>query len=133
MQPFFNLWAIIQINLFFVKNKIMETRIQKTLKQWFPNVFAEDAETSADSDYEILNQFARYTLSIIQSKKEDERTPFKIVNMLYMNGSLHDKNAIENEFFHIIIKEESPGSLKSHLRLMPEDLKAVYLKTILEN
>ena len=111
----------------------METRIQKTLKQWFPNAFTEDAETRPNSDYEILNQFARYTLSNIQSKKEDERTPFRIVNMLYLNGSLHDKNAIENEFFNVIIKEESPGSLKSHLRLMPEDLKPVYLKTILEN
>ena len=111
----------------------METRIQKTLKQWFPNAFAQDAETITGSDYEILNQFARYTLSVIQNKKEDEREPFKIVNMLYRNGSLHDKNAIENEFLNIIIKEESPGSLKSHLRLMPENLKPVYLKIILEN
>ena len=111
----------------------METRIQKTLKKWFPNAFTENAETGAESDYEILKQFAWYTLSLIQNHKEGEKEPFKIVNLLYQNGSLHDKNAIENEFFSIITKEESPGSLKSHLKLMPENLKPIYLKTILEN
>ena len=111
----------------------METSIQKTLKQWFPNAFAENAETREESDYEILNEFAKYTLSIIQDNKEDEKEPFQIMNLLYQKGSLHDKNAIENEFFSIIIKEESPGSLKTHLKLMPDTLKTVYLKTILEN
>ena len=111
----------------------METRIQKTLKQWCPKAFVEDAVTEGKSDYEILEQFARYTLSLIQDNKVSVKEPFKIVNMLYQNGSLHDKNAIENEFFSTIIKEESPGSLKSHLKLMPENLKKIYLKTILEN
>ena len=111
----------------------METKIQKTLKQWFPNAFAQNAETSAESDYEILKQFAKYTLSLIHDNKNDEKEPFQIVNLLYQNGSLHDKNAIENEFFSTIIKEETPGSLKSHLNLMPDNLKPIYLKTILEN
>lgn len=111
----------------------METKIQKTLRRWFPNAFAIDGETVEESDYEILNKFARYTLLLIQNNKEGEKEPFKIMDLLYQNGSLHDKNAIENEFFRIITREESPGSLKSHLRLMPENLKPVYLKTILEN
>jgi hypothetical protein len=111
----------------------METRIQKTLKQWFPNAFADEANPVSDSDYEMLQQFARYTLQLIQENKENEKEPFKIVNMLYHNGSLHDKNAIENEFFSILTKAESPGTLKSHLGLMPDNLKPVYLKTILEN
>lgn len=111
----------------------METRIQKTLKQWFPNVFANEKKTISDSDYEMLQQFARYTLQLIQENNEDEKEPFKIVSMLYQNGSLHDKNAIENEFFSTLTKAESPGTLKSHLELMPDNLKPVYLKTILEN
>ncbi len=111
----------------------METRIQKTLKQWFPNAFTDDNKTGILSDYEILQQFARYTMSLLQNNNDGEKEPFKIVNMLYQNGSLHDKNAIENEFFSALIKAESPGTLKSHLGLMPDNLKPVYLKTILEN
>jgi len=111
----------------------METRIQKTLKQWFPNAFTDERKAGSDSDYEILQQFARYTLQLIQEKKENEKEPFQIVNMLYHNGSLHDKNAIENEFLCAFANEESPGTLKSHMGLMPENLKPVYLKTILES
>lgn len=111
----------------------METRIQKTLKHWFPNAFADEKKTISDSDYEMLQQFARYTLQLIQENNEDEKEPFKIVDMLYHKGSLHDKNAIENEFFSILTKVESPGTLKCHLELMPNNLKPVYLKTILEN
>ena len=111
----------------------METRIQKTLKQWFPNAFAGEKKTGSDTDYEVLQQFARYTLKLIQDNNENEKEPFQIVDMLYQKGSLHDKNAIENEFFSILTKAESPGTLKSHLGLMPENLKPVYLKIILEN
>ena len=111
----------------------METRIQKTLKQWFPNAFADEKKTGSDSDYATLQQFARYTLKLIQNNDENEKEPFKIVNMLYQKGSLREKNAIENEFFNILTKEESPGTLKLHMGLMPDNLKPVYLKTILEN
>ncbi|MGV8138808.1 MAG: hypothetical protein AB2L20_26725 [Mangrovibacterium sp.] len=111
----------------------METRIQKTLKQWFSNAFADEMKANPDSDYEILQQFAGYTLKLIGEKNENSKEPFKIVDILYQKGSLHDKNAIENEFFSILSKAESPGTLKSHLELMPDNLKPVYLKTILEN
>jgi len=109
----------------------METKIQKTLKQWFTDALGEGNKSG--SDYEILQQFARYTLKLIQDKRGNEKEPFEIVNMLYQKGSLHDKNAIENEFFNVFTKIESPGTLKSHLELMPVDLKKIYLKTILEN
>lgn len=111
----------------------METKIQKTIKQWFPNVIADKKKTGSDSDYEILQQFARYTLKLIQDNNKNEKEPFKIVDMLYQKGSLHDKNAIENEFLSLLTKAESPGTLKLHLALMPDNLKPVYLKTILEN
>jgi len=87
----------------------METRIQKTLKQWFPDAFVDEKEPGSDSDYEILQQFARYTLKLIQDNKENEKDPFKIVNILYQKGSLREKNAIENDFFNVLTKEESPG------------------------
>lgn len=91
----------------------METRIQKTLRQWFPEAFADEQETGPCSDYEILQQFARYTIKLIRNKK-NEKEPFEIVSQLYQ-------------------KTESPGTLKWHLELMPDSLKTVYLKTILEN
>jgi hypothetical protein len=46
---------------------------------------------------------------------------------------LYEKNAIENEFFNVLASEENPVTLKRHLELMPEALRQVYIKTILEN
>ena len=80
----------------------METRIQRTLRQWFPDAFAEEQKSGYRSDYDILQQFARYTIGLIYEKKESEKEPFKIVNQLYQKGNLHDKNAIENEFFSVL-------------------------------
>jgi hypothetical protein len=111
----------------------METKIQETLGKWFPNAFNERDKISDRSDYEVLRQFARYTLKLIQENGEKEKEPFMIINMIYQNGSLHDKNAIENEFLYVFANEESPGTLKSHMGPMPDNLKPIYLKTILEN
>jgi hypothetical protein len=132
------------------KGDDMGTKIQKTLRQWFPDAFAEEHRTGSRSDYEILQQFARYTIRLIHEKK-NEKEPFEILNQLYQMGSLHDKNAIENErfdkasakpnlfelcragettieneFFSVLIKSESPGTLKWHMELMPDNLKTVY-------
>ena len=65
----------------------METKIQKTLKLWFPMAFAYKTLNGSDSDYEILQQFARYTLKLIQENNENEKEPFKIMNVLYQNGA----------------------------------------------
>lgn len=111
----------------------METRIQKTLKKWFPEAFADGYQITEHSDYEVLHQFAGYTMKRIRENNEKEKEPFMIINMIYQHGSLHDKNAIENEFLCAFANEESPGTLKSHMGLMPDNLKPVYLKTILES
>ena len=109
----------------------MGTRIQKTLNKWFPDAFTEGYKTMEHSDYEILQHFAGYTMKLIRENDEKDKEPFMVINLLYQNGSLHDKNAIENEFFFSFANEESPGKLKQHLDLMPDSLKPVYLKTIL--
>jgi hypothetical protein len=116
-----------------IKQNPMETRIQKTLTQWFPDAFNDINTSKCHSDYEVLNAFSKFTLKLIQQNDERKREPFKIINILYLNGSLHDRNAIENEFFCYFSKVESPGTLKNHLELMPENLKPIYLKTLLEN
>ncbi len=62
------------------------------------------------------------------------KEPFlALILLLYSKGSLYEKNAIENEFFSVLAFEEKSMTLKEHLDLMPENLKPVYIKTILEN
>ncbi|HLO57968.1 MAG TPA: hypothetical protein VK172_08480 [Lentimicrobium sp.] len=111
----------------------METKIRKTLKQWFPTAFEELPENDNCSDYEILCRFAKYTISIINEDNETKKEPFRLILLLYSKGSLYEKNAIENEFLRILAGEEKCMTLKEHLSLMPEELKPVYLKTILGN
>jgi len=111
----------------------METRIQKTLSHWFPDAFTEVEKSVMISDYGVLHHFAQYTRELINKDRENQSEPFKIILLLYSNGSLYEKNAIENEFFNVLAFEENPVTLKRHLELMPEALRQVYIKTILEN
>lgn len=111
----------------------MESKIQKTLQQWFPDAFSGAATSDIDNDYKILKYFATFTQKLIDDKDENRREPFKIINLIYANSSLHDKNAIENEFFGLLAQNNSPASLKEHLDLMPASLRPVYIKTLIEN
>jgi len=111
----------------------METRIQKTLSQWFPDAFANIKKSELKTDYDALHHFAKYTMKLISDNCENKSEPFKIINLLYSKGTLFEKNAIENEFFNAIAFEENPNTIKEHLDLMPEVLRSIYLKTILEN
>ena len=112
---------------------MMESRIQKTLDQWFPDAFADVKKTALKSDYDILNHFAKHTKSLIKHDSENKSEPFKIINLLYSKGTLFERNAIENAFFYVLAFDEYPQTLRQNLSLMPEPLRAVYLKTILEN
>ncbi len=111
----------------------MESRIQKTLTQWFPDAFTDTKKSVLKTDYDFLNHFAKYTKGLIKDDFEYKKEPFKIINLLYTKGSLFEKNAIENAFFYILAFDENPQTLKVTLDLMPESLHAVYIKTILEN
>ncbi len=111
----------------------MESKIQRTLLQWFPAAFARAEKSEIDNDYKILQYFATFTQKLIDEKNENRREPFKVINLIYLNTSLHDKNAIENEFFGLLAKNDSPASLKEHLDLMPASLRPVYIKTLIEN
>jgi len=42
----------------------MESRIQSTLDQWFPDAFTDVKKTVLKSDYDTLNHFAKYTKSL---------------------------------------------------------------------
>lgn len=111
----------------------METRIQKTLFHWFPEAFMGTEKSHINSDYGILRHFAEYTQGLIKTKSENQREPFKIIHLLYSKGSLFEKNAIENEYFITLASDVTTMTLKEHLELMPEGLRAVYIKTIIEN
>ncbi|HBS89040.1 MAG: hypothetical protein A2W91_20635 [Bacteroidetes bacterium GWF2_38_335] len=112
----------------------MDTKIKNTLTKWFPNAFTSFSGIDDASDYEVLNFFVQYTLDLLKTEQIDQcKEIFKIINLLYTNGPLHDRNAIENEFLAILGCAETPSQLKVLIDMMPKDLRAAYLKTILEN
>lgn len=112
----------------------METKIHKTLIQWFPDAFVDFNESvTGNSDYGVLRHFARYTQKLIQQNSDKKKEPFNIINLLYFKSTRYEKNAIENEFFSALAIEEKPKTLKEHLELMPESLRSVYIQIILEN
>lgn len=109
----------------------METKIIKTLKEWLPWILVNERDIS---EYSLLNKLAVYCrLKIKSGENEKANQAIKIINLLYSGGNLHEKNAIENEFLEVLALDESPSSLKDHLRVFPKNLKEAYLKTILEN
>ncbi len=115
----------------FEKMHIMETKIVKTLKEWLP-WSTNDMEPL--NEYAMLKKLAEYCKEQINEGAEKKATQvIGVINLLYISGSLHDRNAIENEFLEVLSQSESPAGLKSHLKLFPEKLKQAYLKTILEN
>jgi len=112
----------------------METKIKNTLTKWFPDAFSSFSGIDDASDYQILCYFAQYTQDLLKKNQiEQGREHLKIINLLYLNGTLHDKNAIENEFLAILCCDEMPSQFKTHIDMMPKNLRAAYLKTILEN
>lgn len=116
----------------FIKNK-METKIQKTLTHWFPEAFTAAENSVINTDYGILRQFAYYTKKLISNNTGGQAEPFKIIHLLYSKGTLYERNAIENEFLNVLASDENPLTIKQHLEFMPEGLRAVYVKTIIEN
>ncbi len=109
----------------------MESKIIHTVTKWLPWAANDECKTS---EYLLLRQLADYCREKIHGNHIDEALQvIKVVNILYVEGSLHTKNAIENEFLEVLAKDEAPASLREHIRLLPEKLRTAYLKTILEN
>lgn len=109
----------------------MESKILKTVKEWLPWSLENEDHIS---EYSLLKKLADYCrLKIKEEENEKANEVIKIINLLYSGGTLHDKNAIENEFLEVLALDEAPSSLKAHISLFPENLKEAYLKTILEN
>lgn len=111
----------------------MESRIQKTLTQWFPEAFTDVLKASLKTDYDILGHFAKYTEKLIENDTDNKQEPFKIINLLYLKGTLYERNAIENSFFYTLAFDEKANPMKKNLDLMPEPLRSVFIKTIIEN
>jgi len=109
----------------------MENKIIHTIKNWLPWAIEADASIS---EYGLLRKLADYCRQHIQ-KQEYEKVMqvVRIINLLYSSGSLHERNAIENEFLEVLSTDEAPASLKEHMKVLPEKLKSAYIKTIIEN
>lgn len=109
----------------------MENKIIHTIKEWLP--WAIEANSPV-SEYDVLRRLANYCSECIREQEYEKAIEvIKIINLLYSNGSLHERNAIENEFLEVLSMDEAPASLKEHIKVLPEKLKTAYIKTILEN
>lgn len=109
----------------------MESKIINTVKEWLPWAI-KDGNTI--SEYSLLENLAEYCREQFKIKKPEKAIEvIKIISLIYSSGYLHEKNAIENEFLEVLSADDAPASLKQHLSLFPEELKAAYLKTILKN
>ncbi len=111
----------------------MESKILNTVKAWIPQCW-NDSEL--DSEYQVLKRVANYCLTHFEGDDDQQqlaKEALQVIGLLYYNGSLHTKNAIENEFLEQLAACESPASLRRHLASFPKELAPVYIKTILEN
>jgi len=111
----------------------MENKIITTVKAWIPQCLESADEVS---EYMVLKQVANYCLKNFEGSDEEQhmaKEAMNVIGLLYYNGSLHVKNAIENEFLERMAVCESPASLRKHIAYLPKDLRPIYLKTILEN
>lgn len=111
----------------------MKTGIRETFQKWLPELYIQLQCAKLKTDYEILNHYAKYTASILDADTEQAIDILKIVHLIYRKGNLFERNAIENEFFLTMAQEEKSNCLKHHLEIIPEELKSIYLKTIIEN
>lgn len=109
----------------------METKITHTIKEWLPWAIEEKSNAS---EYDLLRKLANNCREHFHNQDDEKAMQvIKIINLIYASGSLHERNAIENEFLEVLATEEAPASLKEHIKILPEKLKEAYLKTILQN
>lgn len=111
----------------------MKTGIKQTFEKWLPEIYSNLHADELSNDYEVLKVFAEHTIKLMQQDDENVTEILKIVNLIYKKASLYERNAVENEFFTTIAKSETATLLKYHLELMPQELKGIYIKTIIEN
>ncbi|WFB65182.1 hypothetical protein PZ892_08170 [Sphingobacterium sp. WM] len=111
----------------------MESKIISTVKAWLPQCVMED---KVESEYEVLQHVAEFCLANFEGTTDEQqmaREAIHVIGILYGGGSLHVKNAIENEFLERMASSESPASLRKHLTFFPKEMRPVYVKTIIEN
>jgi hypothetical protein len=111
----------------------MKTGIRETFQKWLPELYIQLQCEKLKTDYEILNQYATYTVGILDTETTQAIDILKIIHLIYRKGNLFERNAIENEFFLTMAQNEKSNSIKLHLGIIPEELKSIYLKTIIEN
>ncbi len=111
----------------------MESKIISTVKASLPHCVQGGA---LKSEYEVLQHVAEYCMATFEGSTDEQqmtREAIHVIGILYGGGSLHVKNAIENEFLERMASTESPASLRKHLTFFPKELRSVYVKTIIEN
>ena len=111
----------------------MKNKIISSIHEWFPECVPAEQNVT---EYTVLQNVADYCIRCLNGNNEEQglaKEAINIIGILYYNGSLHEKNAIENEFLERISHCESPASLRLHIDFLPKELRPIYMKTILEN
>lgn len=109
----------------------METKITVMIEEWLPWAIEN---LSYSSEYELLSKLANHYQDLFQHQEyEKSKEIINVINLLYSSGKLHVKNAIENEFLEVIASDETPATMRKHLSIFSHELKAAFIKTIIEN
>jgi hypothetical protein len=80
--------------------------------------------------YRLLNHYANYCAQ--KWETPETKVILALVNEDYQRDNVFTRNAIENEFLAVEARQLDNTHLMLHLTSMPELLKPVYLKVLIE-
>ena len=107
----------------------MNTIIQQ-LKEQFPEIFPKTMENNRYEAYKVLHHFGNYCVRNLE--KEETQEILNAINKIYQRKNLFTSNAIENEFLFALATELGVTDLMKHLKILPENLWAVYISVLIE-
>lgn len=108
----------------------MTTNIIQTLVKWFPDEVSEIPSQHPYAEYELLRFFSeRIADPDFQVRAMDY---LKVINLMYTNGTIHVKNAIENEFLEPLVQNTTAGKFPFKIKNLPAELREGFVKILLE-
>ncbi len=107
----------------------MHTIVQQ-FKEQFPEIYPATSDNGRFTTYKVLHHFGSYCAQHFENEKAKEI--LNTINRVYQRKSLFTCNAIENEFLSALATKLGVNDLMNHLKSIPENLWAVYIKVLIE-
>lgn len=104
--------------------------IDQQFKKQFPEIYPVDAANDRSATYSVLHHFGTYCAQHFEDEKALEI--LNSVNNFYQQGNLFNCNAIENEFLYALANQLGINNVMNHLKRIPKNLWAVYIKVLIE-